>query len=86
VLAQAVLAAYWSLLAAGPLDHHDVACHLKSATHCTTCVQASVPDTAARPGTHVVPLLAADTLRPARSGAPTAACVSKPGDRSPPTV
>lgn len=24
-----------------PLGHHDIVCHLKSATHCTTCVTGS---------------------------------------------
>lgn len=86
VLAEAVLAAYVSLLAAGPLDHHDVACHLKSSTHCTTCVQASVPGTEARAGACVVPLVAGDTLRPEGIHVPAAALVSKPGDRSPPAA
>lgn len=33
----ATLAVYAFLLAASPLLHHDVACHLKSPTHCTSC-------------------------------------------------
>jgi hypothetical protein len=33
----ALLAVYALLLAANPLLHHDVACHLKSPTHCTSC-------------------------------------------------
>ena len=28
-----------------PLAHHDVLCHLKSTTHCTTCVVASSGET-----------------------------------------
>ena len=29
---------YALVLAAGPLLHHDLVCHLKSRTHCTSCV------------------------------------------------
>ena len=32
-----LLAVYAVLLAANPLLHHDVSCHLKSPTHCTSC-------------------------------------------------
>jgi hypothetical protein len=32
-----VLAAYLAALAAAPFAHHDLACHLKSSTHCATC-------------------------------------------------
>jgi hypothetical protein len=47
----ALLAVYAALLAANPLLHHDVACHLKSPTHCTSCtaspwasrIEAGVP-------------------------------------------
>lgn len=86
LIAQAVLAAYLSLLAAGPLDHHDVACHLKSSTHCTTCVYASVPGAEAGPGADLAPPVVSDTRRPERGGVPAAVFVSKPGDRSPPAA
>jgi hypothetical protein len=50
------LAVYAILLMANPLLHHDVACHVKSPTHCVACtsspsagrVEAAVP-IAARP-------------------------------------
>ncbi len=38
---KAVLAAYVLAAALLPLGHHDLACHLKSSTHCTTCVVGS---------------------------------------------
>lgn len=38
---KAVLAAYVLAAALLPLGHHDLACHLKSSTHCTTCVIGS---------------------------------------------
>ncbi len=39
--AKAVVAAYVLAAALLPLGHHDLACHLKSSTHCTTCVIGS---------------------------------------------
>jgi hypothetical protein len=47
----ALLAVYALLLATNPLLHHDVACHVKSPTHCTSCnaspwasrIEAGVP-------------------------------------------
>jgi hypothetical protein len=42
-----LLAAYVLAAALLPLAHHDVLCHLKSSTHCTTCVVASSGETAA---------------------------------------
>jgi hypothetical protein len=34
---QAVVAAYLLAAAAMPFAHHDLACHIKSNTHCGTC-------------------------------------------------
>jgi hypothetical protein len=39
----AVLAVYAVLLAASPLLHHDVACHLTSPTHCTGAPERFAP-------------------------------------------
>jgi len=36
----AILGVYALLLAANPLLHHDVACHLKSPTHCVACTSS----------------------------------------------
>jgi hypothetical protein len=44
-----VLALYVLAAALMPLGHHDVACHLKSTTHCTTCVVGSSAEAAAAP-------------------------------------
>ena len=38
---KAVLAFYVLAAALLPLAHHDIVCHLKSSTHCTTCVVGS---------------------------------------------
>jgi hypothetical protein len=42
-----LLAVYVLAAALMPLAHHDVVCHLKSSTHCTTCVVGSSGETAA---------------------------------------
>ena len=44
-----VLALYVVTSALLPLAHHDVVCHLKSATHCTTCVVGSSAESTAQP-------------------------------------
>jgi hypothetical protein len=36
-----VLALYMFAAALMPFGHHDLACHIKSATHCTTCTVGS---------------------------------------------
>lgn len=45
-LLRAVLCLYVLAAALMPLGHHDVACHLKSTTHCTTCVVGASTDLA----------------------------------------
>ena len=46
VFAKLLLAAYVLAAALLPLAHHDIVCHLKSSTHCTTCVVGSSGETA----------------------------------------
>ena len=55
-----LLLAFSLVVAAGPLLHHDVDCHIKSPTHCTGCtVSLSAPAVGGR-----VPVLTgADTAR-----------------------
>jgi hypothetical protein len=48
LLSKALLAAYVLAAALMPLAHQDVICHLKSSTHCTTCLAASSGEAAAR--------------------------------------
>jgi hypothetical protein len=43
---KAILAMYVLAIALLPLTHHDVACHLKSSVHCTTCLIGSAADLA----------------------------------------
>lgn len=42
-----VLALYVFAAALLPFGHHDLVCHLKSSTHCTTCTVGSSAETAA---------------------------------------
>jgi hypothetical protein len=44
-----VLGLYFLAAALMPLGHHDVVCHLKSTTHCTTCTTGSSAEAAADP-------------------------------------
>jgi hypothetical protein len=46
---QLVIAAFILALAAAPFGHHDVACHLKSTTHCTACTVGSAAEPATDP-------------------------------------
>ena len=68
---KAVLAIYVLAAALMPLGHHDLACHLKSATHCTTCTVGSSAEAAVDPA-----VLARFWLRDA--GAPAADAVQWP--------
>jgi hypothetical protein len=86
VLARAAALLCAGILAIGPLNHHDVACHLKSSTHCKTCVYASMPGAETPAGVVVRPFLIADPLSPEPAERPAAVLVSEPGGRSPPTA
>jgi|SRR6476620_3382223 hypothetical protein len=44
-----VLALYVLAAAIMPFGHHDLACHIKSTTHCTTCTVGSSAEAAADP-------------------------------------
>jgi hypothetical protein len=44
-----VLAFYVLAAALLPIAHHDVVCHLKSSTHCTTCIVGSSGESVAQP-------------------------------------
>lgn len=46
-----VLAAYALAVALLPLAHHDLRCHLKSTTHCTSCNVGASAESAADPAT-----------------------------------
>jgi hypothetical protein len=87
VLGRLVLVAYAAATLLTPLSHHDLVCHLKSRTHCTTCVLGSSaePDSSGVPATHV-PLTDAGSAQ----ALPLASCESRPHgsipSRAPPAV
>jgi hypothetical protein len=69
---------YALILVVGPVLHHDLACHLKSRTHCTVCVVSiTAPGEQGSTG-----LIAAD-LRASCSLGLDRDCSVTPGPRSP---
>jgi hypothetical protein len=81
-----VLAMYVAIVATLPLLHHDIACHIQSPTHCTTCVIGSAeraPDVAALSAAQLV-LIRSFSLETPRWRAPLL-CGDLSG-RSPPAV
>ena len=81
------MAFYVLAFVAMPFAHHDLACHLKSSTHCATChVGTSTDPSSARPA--VDPAVLADAGRPTE---PSYHSVSSPAllpsaGRSPPST
>jgi hypothetical protein len=82
-----VLALYVLSAALMPFAHHDLACHLKSSTHCSTCTVGSSAEAAADPT-----VLA--RFWPLDAGAAVSNPASRPGSatlrptsgRAPPTI
>jgi len=88
LILRVVLGLYVAAVALLPVAHHDIACHFKSSTHCTSCIIGSAGDLASdtTPVGHAVlnragqpaaaPDQRIDSLSvPAASGrAPPAAC------------
>lgn len=85
VILKFVVVAYVAALAALPFAHHDLACHLKSSTHCTVChVGTSADDTSVQPGLGHVDMADAGLASEA-SAHVVASCVQLPSSgRSPP--
>jgi hypothetical protein len=87
VILKIVVAAYFVALAAMPFAHHDLACHLKSSTHCAVCHVGTSAD-----NTSIQPALAhadfSDAGRPDEGAAPVVAflALSPSAGRSPPAV
>jgi hypothetical protein len=85
VILKFVVAVYIAALATLPFAHHDLACHLKSSTHCGVChVGTSTDDTGLQPALGHADL--ADAGRTAEAGvsiADTRALLPSSG-RSPP--
>lgn len=85
--AKLVLAFYVLVAALLPLAHHDLVCHLKSSTHCTTCIIGSSAESAADP-TVFVPFALNDAGAAARGAAQLArsAPICVCSGRAPPAI
>jgi hypothetical protein len=85
VILQFVVAAYIAALAALPFAHHDLACHLKSSTHCGVChVGTSGDDTGTQPGLGDVDLADAGGPRLSPSSRVASCALLPSSGRSPP--
>lgn len=82
-----VLTFYVLAAALLPLAHHDIVCHLKSSTHCTSCNVGSAAESAAEPAV-VVPSALNDAGAAASGAAqpaqPAPICVCS--GRAPPAI
>ena len=61
-LVLAGLALFAAVLVLSPFEHHDLACHLKTPQHCTSCSSSQL-------GSHVAPLGAPGAARLVDAGA-----------------
>ncbi len=76
---------YGLTLLAGPFLHHDLACHLKSRTHCTTCAfNLSASGIEGESGLRAADLPEADWLLSSVVRTPAAPVATETQDRSPP--
>jgi hypothetical protein len=76
---------YAIILMVGPILHHDLACHLKSRTHCTVCVvSVTAPGTHGSAGLVAVDLRADGAIALERALAVTPVSVALLVGRSPP--
>jgi hypothetical protein len=82
-----VIAAYFVALAAMPFAHHDVVCHLKSSTHCSTChVGASADPSGSRPTVVSADLADAGGADPCTSRVVVSYALSASAGRAPPAA
>ena len=84
LIARAVVVMFVCLLAAAPLSHHDVACHLKSTTHCTLCLSAPVAGDGDGTDAGKLPLSAGEWVNAPAFANPVVDLVADAGGRSPP--
>jgi hypothetical protein len=85
VILRFVIAAYVAALATLPFGHHDLACHLKTSTHCGVChVGTSADDTSAQPVLAHVNLADAGRAQVAGAAFAASSVVLPSSGRSPP--
>jgi hypothetical protein len=80
-----IVAAYIVAFAALPFAHHDLACHLKSTTHCTICHVGTSGEDSAQAGPPPVHLADAGRAEESASPQATARAVIASSGRSPPS-
>jgi hypothetical protein len=82
-----VIAAYFVALAAMPFAHHDVVCHVKSSTHCSTChVGASADPGGGRPMVVSADLADVGAAEQRTSRVVTPCALSPSAGRAPPSA
>ena len=87
VIFRFVIAAYVAALATLPFGHHDLACHLKSSTHCGVChVGTSADDTSAQPALGHVDLADAGLAMVASGSKAFSDVILPSSGRSPPAT
>jgi hypothetical protein len=84
---KSLLTAYVLAAALLPLSHHGVICHLKSPTHCTTCLTASSAETTSHAATlDATPLTDAGRASSGTTIFVSSAPANSSSGRSPPSV
>lgn len=87
VILKFVIAAYVAALATLPFGHHDLACHVKTSTHCGVChVGTSGDDTSAQPALGHVNLADAGRAVVASATFATSSVFLPSSGRSPPAT
>jgi hypothetical protein len=82
-----VIAAYFVALAAMPFAHHDMVCHFKSSTHCSTChVGASADPGGSRPNVASADFADAGALDQRTSRIAVSCALSASAGRAPPVT
>jgi hypothetical protein len=82
-----VLGLYMLAAALLPFGHHDLACHIKSTTHCTTCAVGSSAEAASDPAVLAkFTLLDAGVTVDDRVDAPHSATIRPASGRAPPVA
>lgn len=87
VILRFVIAAYVAALATLPFGHHDLACHLKTSTHCGVChVGTSADDPSAQPALGHVNLADAGQALAPESLSIAPGAMSPSAGRAPPAL
>ena len=87
VILRGLVAIYIVAVAAMPFAHHDIVCHLKSSTHCSTChVGTSGDQSSLRPSLSRVTLTDAGQALTSHAVSVASCAMSPSAGRAPPTL